>query len=140
MDKTKRNNRQESLAGIQYHGEPGSTSDCVDAVMRLVQFNDQITKARILTSSNEHCLLLSINTGDLVAIKSGFTSGYGGEGPHGFSYVLQLLEAYDVEIEEYGVSPDLINRLDNSGLTQTDLDQIDSGSANSTIKMGGLRG
>ena len=36
---------------------------------------------------------VTVNVGDLIAIKSGFASGYMGEGSAGFSYVLALLEA-----------------------------------------------
>jgi hypothetical protein len=121
----KRSRKHESLAAIEYHGLSGATQECMEAVMRLIQFNDQITKARILTWSNEHCLLLSINVGDLVAIKSGFASGYIGKGSSGFSYVLQLLRAHGAEIEEYEVRRDLIDRLDSSCLTHVDLDRLE---------------
>jgi hypothetical protein len=120
-----RNPKYSSLAAIEYHGQAGATQECVEAVMRLIQFNDRITQARILTWSNRHCFLLSINVGDLVAIKSGFTSGYGGEGPRGFSYVLQLLRAHGAEIAEYDVRRDMINRLDASCLTHTDLEKLE---------------
>ena len=55
--------------------------------------------------------------GDQAAVKSGFASGYGGEGPAALSYALQLLEAHGVELEEVEVSADLIERLDDSALT-----------------------
>ncbi len=124
MTTKKRNRKHESLATIEYHGIPGVTRECMEAVMRLIQFNDQINKADILTWSNRHCLLLSINTGDLVAIKSGFTSGYGGEGPKGFSYTLQLLKAHGVEIDEYQIRRDMMHRLDSSCLTHLDLEWV----------------
>lgn len=74
--------KDEQSAGIEYSGIAGSSKECQDAVVRLLQFDDRITRVRILSSpENMHCLLLTINTGDLVAIKSGFASGYGGEGP-----------------------------------------------------------
>ena len=125
MADKKRSQKHRSFAAIEYHGISGVTQECVEAVMRLIQFNDQITKARILTCSNEHCLLLTINVGDLVAIKSGFASGYGGKGPSGFSYVLQLLEAHGAKIDEYKVRRDMIYRLDSSCLTQSDLDKLE---------------
>lgn len=121
----KRGRKHESLAAIEYHGSAGATQECVDAVMRLIQFNNEITKARILTWSNRHCFLLSVNGGDLVAIKSGFASGYLGEGPSGLSYVLLLLEAHGVEIEEHKVRRDLMLRLDSSCLTRADLDRLE---------------
>jgi hypothetical protein len=116
----------EALAGIEYVGLPGISEECRDAVLRLLQFGDKITHARILSSSGDHCLLLTINVGDVVAVKSGFSSGYRGEGPRTFSYVLQVLNAYGVEIEEYIVSAELIERLDKSSLTTADLEAIDA--------------
>jgi hypothetical protein len=113
-------------AGIEYVGLSGVSKECQDAVLRMLQYGDKINRAQILSSSNEHCLLLAVNAGDIVAVKSGFASGYGGEAPHAFSYVLQVLDAYGVEIEEYNVSPEVIERLDTSSLTKADLDAIDA--------------
>jgi hypothetical protein len=93
--------------------------------MRMIHYRDQITHARILTNDRNHCFLLTVNVGDIVAVKSGFASGYGGEGPRGFSYVLQLLEAHGADIEEYKVTADVIERVDMSALRQRDLDMIE---------------
>lgn len=123
----KRNNRKKNqLAGIQYLGLSGISKECQDAVMRLLQYGDSITRVRILTCSSEHCLMLTVNVGDLIAIKSGFGSGYLGEGSHTFSYVLQLLEAHGAEIEEYEVDNDFIARLDMSALTTADIAKLDT--------------
>lgn len=116
----------DELAGIQYHGIAGASLDCQNAVMRLLQFGDRIPKAHILSCANAHCLLLSNEIGDRIAVKSGFASGYGGEGPRRFSYVLQFLYALDTEIEEVDVDEDMIERLDRSALTTSDLDVIDT--------------
>lgn len=117
---------EERLAGIEYAGLAGISKGCQDAVMRLLQYGDQVTHVRILTDSKTHCLLLTINVGDLVAVKSGFSSGYSGEGPHTFSYVLQLLESHGAEIEEFDVAKDVIERLDSSALTKSDLVSLDA--------------
>jgi hypothetical protein len=79
------NSSIDDSAMIEYAGVPGASKECQDAVIRLIQFGDRITRARILTYEREHCLLLTVNVGDLVAVKSGFASGYGGEGPRSFS-------------------------------------------------------
>jgi len=92
--------------------------------MRLLQYGDQITEARILSNDRDHCFLLTNNLGNVIAIKSGFSSGYQGEGPHAFSFVIELLEAHDVRIREYEVSADLIERVDMSALTEKDLESI----------------
>jgi hypothetical protein len=119
--------RKNALAGIQYAGEAGCTDDCRDAVMRLIQFGDRIARARVLTHDRTHCLLLTLErAGDLVAVKSGFGSGYAGQGPSGFSYVLTLLDAHGVEIDEYEVERELMERLDASGLTKKDIDGIEA--------------
>jgi hypothetical protein len=124
--KKQRNPKYASLAAIEYHGIPGVTKECKNAVMRLIQFNDQITQAKILTWSNEHCLLLTVNGVDLVAIKSGFASGYIGEGSMGLAYVLRLLKAHGAEIVEYNVRKDMIHRVDSSCLTQNDLERLET--------------
>ncbi|MEO5799631.1 MAG: TIGR02391 family protein [Gemmatimonadales bacterium] len=114
-----------TLAGIQYSGLPGVSKECVRAVLRLIQFGDHISRARILSCANRHSFLLTINAGDLIAVKSGFGSGYAGEGAYALSYVLDLLDAYSVEIEEYDVADEVLERLDRSGLTWGDLQAID---------------
>jgi uncharacterized protein (TIGR02391 family) len=69
-------------------------------------------------------LLLAIDDLDLVAVKSGFSSGYSGEGPRTLSYVLEVLRALQVEIDEYDVTEDVLHRIDASALTQEDLQWI----------------
>jgi hypothetical protein len=121
----------EELAGIQYLGLPGITQSCKEAIMRLLQSRANITKAKILTfsppnvESKAHCFLLAIDNLDHMAIKSGFSSGYPGEGPSGFSYVLQLLKLHGVEIEEYEINKEFQERLDQSALTQSDIESLD---------------
>ncbi|MCK4615211.1 MAG: TIGR02391 family protein [Thermoplasmata archaeon] len=121
------NKKNTLLAGIQYLGLPGTSQPCQDAILQLLQFNVKIGKTRILSNDNEHCLLLTVDTYNLIAVKSGFASGYKGEGPRTLSYVLQLLDAHGSEIEEYKVEKDMISRLDSSSLTQSDIDNLDNG-------------
>jgi len=109
------------LAGIAYSGMPGITKECRDAVMRLVQYGDCITKAFILSCGQEHGFLLKMSSDQLIAVKSGFRSGYSGEGSRGFSYILKVLQAHGAEIDEYAVSPKVLRRLDQSALTKNDL-------------------
>ena len=68
------------LAGIEYSGLSGVSKECKDAVMRLLQYGDRISRARILSCSDNNCLLLTVNVGDVIAVKSGFGSGYRGVG------------------------------------------------------------
>lgn len=106
-------------------GNAGITQECKIAVMRLIQFGERITNARILTSKNQHSLLLTLDECDYVAIKSGFTSGYQGEGPRGFAFTLRNLKEYGVTIDEYLVKPALIEKIDTSSLTNGDISTIE---------------
>ena len=118
-------NIENPLAEIEYSGISGISANCKHAVMRYLQYGDEVTLARILSSGNIHCILLTVN-GDLVGIKSGFSSGYAGEGPRTFSYIIQLLESYGVELEEYEVDEEFIKRLDRSALTHNDLNYLET--------------
>lgn len=113
-----------NLAAIQYHGLPGISASCLDAVRRLVQFDEHIEEATIISAEGRHCLLLELEIDGKIAIKSGFTSGYRGEGPGAFAEALCLLDAIAVEIEEIVVSPELIDRINASALTNKDLDLL----------------
>lgn len=113
-------------AAIEYVGIPGVTQPCIEGVTRLIQCRVDISRVRILTSKRDHALLLSTGVADdLVAVKSGFASGYMGEGPSGLSYVLQLLEHHGAEIDEYKVTQGFMERLDYSALTQRDINHIE---------------
>lgn len=111
-------------ASIEYVGMAGISSECLDAVVRMLQFNDRITQAKILTCEHQHCLLLVVGEDDLVAVKSGFTSGYAGGGPHAFANALELLKHHKVEVEEYKVTRQIIERIDNCVLTEKDVATI----------------
>lgn len=113
------------LAGIEYVGIAGVSAPCKGAVVRLLQCGVRVTKMRILSASKNHCLLLTADSGDLVAVKSGFASGYVGEGPRTFSFVVQLIDEHGADIEEYDVDAKLLDRLDMSALTTADIRRID---------------
>lgn len=119
---------QKSLAGIQYLGLSGISRSCLDAIVRLLQFGDKIHQARLLSSvggsSKTHCFLLTVNYDELIVIKTGFASGYAGEGPGTLARALQLLEMHGAEIEEFEVSDDFIERVESSCVTQKDVDLI----------------
>lgn len=114
------------LAGIQYVGLPGISEACVQAIQRMLQYNDYIVSAKVLTCNHDHCLLLVLDEYDKVAVKSGFASGYSGEGPRALARALQLLLDHGVDIEEVEVERAVLDRLDASGLTELDLETIDA--------------
>lgn len=113
------------FAGIEYSGIAGCTSDCIKAVVRRLHHGDCIVQVLLLSCKGSHCLLLKDDIGDLVAVKSGFSSGYAGEGPRGLGHVLNLLELHGAEIEEIDVAEEIVERINASCLTTTDLDFLD---------------
>lgn len=116
------------LAGIQYVGLQGVSRACQRAIQRLVLAGDRIERATLLTAGQSHAFLLSIEPLECIAVKSGFSSGYAGEGPRTLSEVLGLLETFGAELEEVEVSEALMLRLDQSALTKRDLDGIERAS------------
>lgn len=52
--------------------------------------------------------------GDQVEVKSGFATGYCGEGPRRFSYVLQILDGHGAEIVEHDVPRSPLDKIDDS--------------------------
>lgn len=119
------------LAGIEYYGTSGITACCLRALTMAIQAGDKIEKAYLLSdfdtksSCGTHCFLLFTEFSDPIAIKSGFASGYGGEGPRGLSSALQILIRHNIDIEEYAVDKSLIERVDRSCLTQADLNMLE---------------
>jgi hypothetical protein len=117
----------EDLAKIQYHGEAGMTRSCLNAIIRLIQFGDQIEEVKLLTFETRHCFLLSFAyQSNYIAIKSGFSSGYSGTGPLGLATAIQLLQPYFPWIEEYNISSSIFHRIDDSCLLTSDIDEINS--------------
>lgn len=112
------------LAGIQYVGLAGVSESCAQAVQRLLQYNDRITNAKLMTSDQEHGLLLTVDEYDYVAVKVGFTSGYSGEGPRALARVLELLLGHNIDVEEVRVGVEVLERVNLSALTEKDLQKI----------------
>jgi hypothetical protein len=128
-------------SAIQYHGEAGISRACQVAVMRLLQSRETLLRARIVSFfdtehpshhdpeefEGDHGILFTIGEFDeLIAIKQGFASGYYGEGPRTFAFVLALLEAHKIPIEEYEVDKGFIDRLNKCALTNEDIKKLDS--------------
>lgn len=109
---------------VQYVGMEGITKECLDALRRLIQYSDPITAARVVSCGHHHAMLLTVGEHDLVAIRSGFASGYLGEGSSGFSSALQLLESQRIEVEEVDVDDACLERLNTAALTESDCDHI----------------
>ena len=112
------------LAEIEYHGKSGITKPSLDAIIRLINFGDHIDTARLLTHFDEHCFLLEVNSYAQIAIKAGFSSGYGGEGPKGLAMALQLLERHGANIDEYKIDREIFARINSSCLLKADVEAI----------------
>lgn len=117
---------QDNYPFIQYHGTPGITESCLDAIMRLIHFGHQIEEVRLLTCGDDHCFLLLVAVEGYIAIKSGFSSGYEGEGPRGLATALQIFQRHVSHIKEYDISSILFERVDHSCLSSSDIDEITS--------------
>lgn len=126
---TMRFGRDDRASAVQYHGDARVTQRCLEAVVRLVQSDQPIVKASLLSSNGCHAFLLQLWDEQEIAIKAGFTSGYNGEGLGGLATVLQLMRRHRVEVDEFEVAAALLDRLNSNGLTDGDLAQIDKANA-----------
>jgi hypothetical protein len=115
---------------METHGKDGITKSCLDAIVRLLSFGERIEKAVLLScidSSKEHGthgFLLVDCFEDTFCIRTGFTSGYSGEGPTGLSSALLLLLKHGVEIDEVLVSNAIISKLNSGRLNQDQIENI----------------
>ncbi|MFH7326452.1 TIGR02391 family protein [Desulfurivibrio sp. C05AmB] len=114
-----------ALAGIEYHGKEGITQSCLAAIVRLYQSKASFERVRLLSADERHGFLVYIEFDRIVGIKSGFASGYPGEGPRGLATALRFFDKLDIPITEYAVPSSLLERLDVSALTLADLKKID---------------
>jgi len=116
--------RISSSPDIQYHGSASTTQSCLKAIIRLVEAGGRVNSARLLTCRNRHAFYLEFSDPSPVCIKSGFASGYSGEGSAGMAIAIRLLHRHRIDVEECDVSSGLMARLDGCSLTQNDLAAI----------------
>lgn len=116
--------RSQDLAGIQYRGESGSTSSCIEAITALLSCGEPVKYAYLITSESMHAFVFANEYEDLVAIKPGFRSGYAGQGPRGLAVALKLLERHRIETDEYAVDALFMERLEQSCLLRSDVDAL----------------
>jgi hypothetical protein len=118
------------LADIEYHGSPGTTRHCLDALVMWLQFGKPIQTVWLISgppddyNCRDHAFILNLEFGRQIVINTGFRSGYGGEGPGGLSKAIQLLQKHHVNIEEYEVDSILMLRLEKCCLLLSDLELI----------------
>ncbi len=109
-------------------GLSGISAACLDAIVKLLNYGDEINNAKLLTCSKSHCFILTVDIHDLVAVKSGFSSGYNGEGPRALATALLIFQRHGIDVEEYEVSSDIIEKIDRSCLMANDIDKINNSS------------
>lgn len=116
------------LASIQYVGIDGITESCLSSLsLQLNRTDEMIRKAALITCESLHAFLLSNEYGALIAVKSGFRSGYAGEGPRGLAVALELLRQHNIDVEEFIVDESYFDRLERSALLGSDIDLTEHG-------------
>lgn len=107
-----------------YLGEAGVTETCLYSLCNLIQTNADLSYALLLTNDQSHALILRDQSDSYYIIRSGFTSGYPGEGPKGLAKALTILNKHQIDTEEILVTSKLISKLNNASLSDQDIDFI----------------
>jgi hypothetical protein len=112
----------------------GYTQNSIDAVQRYLLFGDKIDKVFIFSCNQEHSLVLQIQK-TWVIVKSGFTTGYLGEGPKGFAYILALLRHHCNDIHEFDMHRKIMQKIKSNSLREEDINTILEGRQRSTAHL-----
>lgn len=104
---------------IQYLGTP-YTQDCLEAIGFILQTQTYIEKALLLSCNQAHAYLIKSHRNTYI-IRSGFSSGYFGEGPKGLASSLQLLLKHNIAVEEINISEKLMKKVNHSSLSDADI-------------------
>lgn len=107
---------------IQYLGTP-YTQDCLDAIGFILQTQTYIEKVLLLSCNQAHAYLIKSHRNAYI-IRSGFSSGYSGEGPKGLASSLQLLLKHNIEVEEVNISEKTMKKINQTSLSDNDLESI----------------
>ncbi|MEB5475691.1 TIGR02391 family protein [Acinetobacter pollinis] len=116
--------KTENYYHIDYLAQAGVTETCLYSLCNLIQTNVDLTDALLLTSEQSHAFIFKDLFGRYYIIRSGFASGYSGEGPKGLAKALAILRRHQIDIEEVLIPSKLINKLNKSLLTDQDIDFI----------------
>ena len=119
-------------AEVQYMGIPGDTETCVLAVDTVVNSENPPRKASVVgwrkdlhSMIYEHLFLFwDWNKVPLTVVHSGFTSGYGGTGPHGFSEALCMVFCREIPTNPIFVNETDFNAIENRRLTAKIIDRL----------------
>lgn len=87
-------------SGIRFIATFLSAHESYKAVQLVLQSEECLKIAYILTYENHHCILFENDFGEMIAVNSGFASGYGGAGHAAFSRSLAAIKFHHLEINE----------------------------------------
>lgn len=116
--------KTENFYHTNYLGKAGVTEASLYSLCSLIQTHEDLDYALLLTNDQTHAFILRDLTHNYYVIRSGFTSGYFGEGPKGLAKAMTLLGKHRIETEEILVSSKLLNKLNSSSLSDQDIDFI----------------
>jgi len=116
--------KSENYYHTDYLGEDGVTETCLYSLFNLLQTHADLSYALLLTNNQFHAFIIKDKSNSYYIIRSGFTSGYPGEGPKGLAKALTILNKHQIETEEIVVTLKLMSKLNNSSLSDNDIDFI----------------
>ncbi|AVI33333.1 TIGR02391 family protein [Acinetobacter baumannii] len=116
--------KSENYYHTDYLGEAGVTETCLYSLFNLLQTHADLSYALLLTNNQFHAFIIKDKSNSYYIIRSGFTSGYPGEGPKGLAKALTILNKHQIETEEIVVTLKLMSKLNNSSLSDNDIDFI----------------
>lgn len=116
-------------AEVQYMGIQGDVKTCVLAVDTVVNSENPPRKASIVTRKRDRVyahlfLFWDWNDIPLTIVHSGFASGYGGGGPHGFSEALCSIFYREIPTNEIFLSEAEFNAIENRMLTSKIIERL----------------
>lgn len=116
--------KTENYYHVEYWGNQGITQTCLMSLCNLIQTHSDLTYALLLTNEQTHALIIKDENESFFVIRSGFTSGYMGEGPRGLATALTLLKRHQIETEEILVSSKILRRANNSTLNDSEIELL----------------
>ncbi|WP_151766810.1 TIGR02391 family protein [Acinetobacter oleivorans] len=116
--------KTENYYHVEYWGNQGITQTCLMSLCNLIQTHSDLTYALLLTNEQTHAFIIKDENESFYVIRSGFTSGYMGEGPRGLATALTLLKRHEIETEEILVSSKTLRKANNSTLNDSEIELL----------------
>lgn len=92
--------KTENYYHLEYIGEAGITQTCLISLCNLIQVYPDLNYALLLTNQQTHAFILRNSIDSYYIIRSGFSSGYPGEGPKGLATALSLLKNIKLKLKK----------------------------------------